>query len=131
MTFKKGDPRPAGAGRRPGIKSKSTLYSKSIKEWFTDKEVHPVDLIMETIREQKKLMADLEPADQIKAWTDIRKGITDLIPYLAPRLKEKEAAPEALPAEARAVDAAIENASSEDLIKVVRAMSAPQDEDEE
>lgn len=113
---------PGNTGKPKGALNKRTKLSKPLKQWFDDKNIHPIDLIMETVREQKKLIDQLDnPVDRVKAWESIRKGITDLLPYISPKIKDIEPEPEAIDVTGE-VDKLIEEASGEDLLKVFQQL---------
>ncbi len=119
MPFKPGE-----GGRPKGALNKKTAVKSTIKQWFIDKNTHPIDLIMETIKEQKKLINQLDAADQIQAWASIRKGITDLLPYMVPRVKEEEDDGQTIDI-APEIKQAIQDAKPEDLLKLIHSIDNP------
>ena len=121
MPFQPGQAKPENSGRKVGSVNKKTPVKSTVKQWFIAKDVHPVDMIMETIREQKKLLPHLEPAEQVQAWTQIRKGISDLMPYMMARVKEQEDDGQAIDVTPE-IQSAIQNAKPEDLIKIIHSI---------
>lgn len=107
-------------GRPVGSKNKYKPVRSTIKQWFIDRSVHPVDLIMETIKEQKKLLADLKPEHQSAAWGSIRAGLLDLLPYITPKATVKDEEASNVLEVAPEVEKTLQEMTPEELLKLVR-----------
>ena len=73
--FKKGDPRPPGAGRKKGTKNKKKLLS--VEEFFSEKGLHPLELLLHYVQ-------------KINNPTDQARVMLEVIQYWAPKLKHAE-----------------------------------------
>jgi len=116
--FKKGQPRSAKAGRKKGTPNKKTIAKKPIRQWFEDANIHPLQMIMSCLDKQKSALESIEdPVERTKAWNEITKRSLEILPYVAPKVKDVEP-----PSEETAinVEASLESLDKDDLMKIMR-----------
>lgn len=77
MPFKKGQPKPAGSGRKPGVRNHGVV--PKIEQVLIDKRINPLLEIL-------SLLPELEDRDQAEIWIK-------LLPYIYPKKKEAEKPP--------------------------------------
>ncbi len=114
-------------GRPVGIINKRTRAEMPVKQWFKDKNKHPLDLIFKYLEEAKAIIPLIEdPAEQFKANIEMVKRVQEIMPYIAPKLKEQEVDPHTIDVTNDKEDQLVEliqEAKSEDLIKALRNIS--------
>lgn len=64
MAFKKGEPRPANAGRKKGSLNRKTIAR--VADVLAEKDINPTEKILELIQK-----GHLEPRDEVKAWLEL------------------------------------------------------------
>ena len=64
MGFKKGDPKPAGSGRKKGQVSTGSATVKKVREIFAERGDSPATMLID-------LMAELEPRDKAKVLLEL------------------------------------------------------------
>ena len=75
MTFKVGDPKPAGSGRKKGVKNKVKVDVPQVRELLGMKGINPIEEIM-------KLLPDLRTNEQVEVWKWLYQ-------YVEPKLSEQ------------------------------------------
>lgn len=107
-------------GRPKGSLNKKTLVEKPLKQWFKDKNVHPLDFIMSCLNKQKSIIESIEdPAEKSKAYNEVTKRALEILPYVAPKLKEQEDSSEAIGINPE-YEKALENATSDQLLSLLK-----------
>lgn len=74
MRFKKGEPRPEGAGRKKGSLNKKTIMKA--RDVLSAQDINPTERIL-------TLIPTLDPQDQLKAWFE-------LLSYTEAKVKESD-----------------------------------------
>lgn len=113
---------PGQGGRKPGALNKRTSLNSSLKQWFIDKSVHPMDMINEFIREQKRLIDQMDsPKERADTYDKMTKNLISLMPYIIPKIKDVEDDGQAIDVTPQ-LQESIKAQSTEDLIRIIHSI---------
>ncbi len=76
-------------GRKQG--AKKALLKKPTKEWFADRNIHPLDFLKRALDRQEAAIEDIiDPAEKARALNEVTKRVTEILPYVLPKIKEQD-----------------------------------------
>ncbi len=122
MPFQPGH-KPMG-GRPKGSVSSKVRYEMGVMAWLKQKNLNILDLVNGSLQAQKQAISEIEdPVERAKALNELTKRTMELVPYVIPKVSPIEVEPEDVDTTATDLDSAVKEASSSDIIKVLRHLT--------